>query len=158
MEFDWISADTWRLQLGKLNKTTYSLTYWTKVTSEEVAEQYFTNYVSLGKTGENTALAGAQATATVKREILDKWHTQNKDIITYTIDVNKEAMDLSYDDTLILMDKIPEEVELVINNQKGTVIFTDAVSGAQITSGVSFSYQDRNLVLIIPDNKYIKIT
>ena len=158
VEFDWISADTWRLQLGKLNKTTYSLTYWTKVTSEEVAEQYFTNYVSLGKTGENTALAGAQATATVKREILDKWHTQNKDIITYTIDVNKEAMDLSYDDTLILMDKIPEEVELVINNQKGTVIFTDAVSGAQITSGVSFSYQDRNLVLTIPDNKYIKIT
>ncbi len=158
VEFDWTSANTWRLQLGKLNKTTYSLTYWTKVTSEEVTEQYFTNHASLYKTGESTPLADAQVTATVKREILDKWHTQNKDIITYTIDVNKEAMDLSYDDTLILMDKIPEEVELVINNQKGSVIFTDAISGAQITSGVSFSYQDRNLVLTIPDNKYIKIT
>ena len=157
LELEWIAQDTWKAAIGNLSGTKYCVTYWTKVTSDNPEPQSFTNKADLYKS-DGSFLANADSTVTVTRELLDKTHKQNKDIITYTIDVNKEAMDLSDDDKLVLMDQIPDGVELVINNQKGTVIFTDMKTGLQITNGVSYSYQNRNLVITVPDNKYIRIT
>lgn len=154
---EWLSASDWKLQLGKLNRTAYSVSYWTKVTSEEANTKEYTNRAELHQS-DGSFLADAESVAEVKRGILDKNHTQNIDIITYTIDVNKEKMDLSYDDKLILTDQIPDEVELVINNEKGTVVVTDGESGATITDGISYSYRNKNLVITLPDNKYLKVT
>lgn len=157
LNLEWIAQDTWKAEIGNLSGTKYCVTYWTKVTTGNPETESFTNKADLYR-ADGTFLTNADSTVTITHELLDKTHKQNKDIITYTIDVNKEAMDLSDDDKLVLMDQIPDGVELVINNQKGTVVFTDMKTGLQITNNVSYSYQNRNLVITVPDNKYIRIT
>lgn len=157
LNLEWTAQDTWKAEIGNLSGTKYCVTYWTKVTTGNPETETFTNKADLYR-ADGTFLTNADSTVTITHELLDKTHKQNKDIITYTIDVNKEAMDLSDDDKLVLMDQIPDGVELVINNQKGTVVFTDMKTGLQITNNVSYSYQNRNLVITVPDNKYIRIT
>ncbi len=141
-----------KVTLGKLSETAYYVEYTTKITDDTYWEgkKSFTNNVNL--LDENGKFLGRTSdTVEVERNILTKTHGDLKDdLLTYTIDVNKDEVDLSDEDTITLTDVIPDEVSLVTETGKGAITFTPA-------QGCLYTYVDHVLTVVVPDSKHVRV-
>ncbi|MCD7763527.1 MAG: hypothetical protein LUI14_10105, partial [Lachnospiraceae bacterium] len=165
-----VDCETISATLGYLSGNYYHCEYQTKITGDDVitddGSSTYTNAVDL-KNGD-TVLASTASTVTITPKYLTKdsatsntsiGDTDTDDLITYTIVVNPGALKLSDEDSLTLTDTLPSGMELaieVLDNKTKTVTFTD--ENGEDVLGCSFTYSDKVLTVIVPDETYVKVT
>ncbi|MCC8052049.1 MAG: hypothetical protein LIP10_15610, partial [Clostridiales bacterium] len=160
--------ETISVTLGGLSGNYYHCEYQTKLTGKDVIsssdDSTYTNHVYL-KNG-TTELTNTTSTVTITPTYITKdsatenetiGDTATDDLVTYTIEVNPGALNLSDDTTLTLTDTLPSGMELAIKALNGkTVTFTDA-DGNNVL-GCSYTYSDKVLTVTVPDETYVKVT
>ena len=132
-----------------------------RVTDKDVllggATKTYTNKVTLQSSDGQEKIATAQADATIQRNSLDKSHSENGQIITYTITANplgqKLPTNTTDDNKLILVDQLNEKLEL-----DATSIRAKDSDGRPVEIEKKYEQATNTLEITIPNKKKVIIT
>ena len=142
------------------------LTYKTAVKDSGLAageEEKITNKAS-ASCGKLAFNEGA-ATSTIKKNVLEKWGTQNSNdaAVTYTIKVNQGKFNIDAEsDTLTLVDTMDANCNFV----SGSLKVIDSETQKEVTEGVSYTLENvatnsgvaTRLTLKVPDQRALTVT
>lgn len=121
------------------------------------AMKTYTNKVTLLSSDGQEKIATAQADATIQRNSLDKSHSENGQIINYTITANplgqKLPTNTTDDNKLILVDQLNEKLEL-----DATSIRAKDSDGLPVEIEKKYEQATNTLEITIPNEKKVIIT